>query len=347
MDVTSSRAADQLQPGSQTAPILRDPAQLLRLYAEHDRDTSFISSHISERNEEKRPEGGVIEKAAFVRLLKVDSLVVGSPSHGKPPKGRGKRGVINGLFPSRRSLAEVSLLLGNCEPEIKSMITATMTDVVHALFSVETHRQVVHAFCVLLGRRGFKDYCLVREFQENGSVHWHFFVAKAVDDSGLGGKLESVDLPLSQELSKCFARLYAKRTKCPLCKSGKYDVCEALNGACILGESFRRMTSPHCEDFLGCVRAERMRCEAAAARYAAKEGSKRFQKRPTDRRWREGGGAWCRHSRGFTIPEFGDVMVSVDELAIFKGKAANGFEIEAPYRIQHGRGINGSNPLVD
>jgi len=336
MDVTSVRSCEQLQQ------VVRDPLELLRAFAELDKNSvhNLVSSHISSRNEENRPIGGGIQRAVYQKILRNDAVVVASPAHGIPPKSRGLRAAIRGDRPSNKSLAEVALLLGNCEPIVLGMITCTMTDVVHALFSVDTHRQVLRGFLDVLRRRGFGFYVWVREFQTNGSVHWHIFVCKEIVPSGLGGDLKSLDADLSRELSECFTRLYARRTSCPFCKAGSFVECEAASGKCILGGPFRRMVRPIAVDKIGCVHAEAMRSQDAAARYASKEAGKRFQKRALDSRWRDGkGGAWWRAGRGFTMPDYGVEMVAAESVARCKFKTESGFEIDAPYRIQHGKGL--------
>lgn len=320
--------------------VPRDVEAGLRLMDEPS-PTTLVSTHITARGSDgPETQGNHDLTRCTLKKYKQDALVIGSKSHGRPPTARGKRKAIKGKRPTAKSLANLAFRLGNCEPEITSMITLTMTPFVHWRFPVAIHRKALHAFLQWLRRMGIDRYVWVREFTVCGTVHWHIFIAVEVKSTycwnDKDGREHWIDYDLSRQVSQWFTAYYAKKSECPRCVKGHYADCEKAGQEC--GESFRKMAFPMTADHVGCAHVEALEKRGAAAMYAAKEGAKRFQKEAPDKRWHTGGGAWWNVSSGFEFPEYGTEDVLTSDLALAKFVTPEGFEVETPYRIQHGKG---------
>lgn len=214
-----------------------------------------------------------------VDVYRVDAVLL---RKGWKPKCAGtktKRSKIGNTmsFRSRRNLV---FTLNNCTPNMRSMLTLTMSPLCHELLPPKVHK---HAFKLALQRlrdKGIKDYVWVREFQKNGSVHWHVFTSIKVGESG------EVNVEMSRDWINWWSDLYWKKLIRPATlpeakKRHKLSEWHMRNG--------------NGKDFLGCCRYEELMTEAAG-RYAAKEGSKTIQKvMPKD--WLDAGGAWWRQSK--------------------------------------------------
>ena len=157
----------------------------------------------------------------------------------------------------------------------------------------------------------------VREFQGNGSVHWHVFTTVRVAEPGEVCSRSSV------EWSKWFASYYQKL---------------GASAACV-----RKMTHGNGSDFIGCCRFEQLQTEAAG-RYAGKEGAKRFQKL-APRKWRDGG-AWWRASRNVTATPIETVEVAADDLTSSVIQNERG-TFDIAHRIQFSLGLKLSGQVPD
>lgn len=222
---------------------------------------------------------------------------------------RVERGNI-GSAPSGTSLKRLIFVLNNADCRFRSMLTLTMTPHVNAFHSVADHRKSIKALLQKLRRDSIDSYCWVREFQTNGSVHWHVFTDFTV---GVPGDVNEF---MSAEYSRWWADYWRKKN------AGVEDWRKMVHGD---GRGFR------------CCRFEQLRTEAGG-RYAAKEGAKRFQKVPP-KRWRKDGGAWWRCSRALTCTPLKTIEVSGDSLQWAKFNRPDGTEIEVPLKLQFSRGL--------
>lgn len=234
------------------------------------------------------------------------------PSGKAPPEfNEATRGAI-GSEPSARSLQNLVFLLNNSDVVFETMLTLTLGPVCNQL-PVEVHRKNLKAALEKLRRRCVSQYCWVREFQANESVHWHIFVSGGFDEVSPGAIHEDE----SRKWSRWWANVHRKH--------GVLD--ERELGFMANGDG---------ASFLGCVRIERLRTEAGG-RYAGKEGAKRFQKRPPAK-WQAGGGAWWRASRGVKCTPIETVEIPSVEL---KSAAVtiNNEPRDIAYRLQYGLGL--------
>lgn len=220
-----------------------------------------------------------------------------------------KRGKV-GAAPSRRSLNNLVFLLNNCDKPMRSMLTLTMADQVSQRNSVEFHNKTLKLALQRLRDLGNEQYCWIREFQNNGSVHWHIFTSlNAMSRPGAISKRKS------KEWSDWLTRRYVKHGWCnPRCE---YNMTHAAQ-----------------DGFVGCCRFEQLRGNEAG-RYAGKEGSKRFQKKARGK-WKNAG-CWWYASRNVKCTPICERKFNGDKLAQAK-VTINGVEQEIAYRLQYNLG---------
>lgn len=242
-----------------------------------------------------------------VQQYRTDGVVVSrsyTPACAHQPT---ERGSIGGR-PSKRSLNRLVFLLNNCDNIMQSMFTITMADEVSKRNSVEFHKGTLKAAIQKMRRDGINQYCWVREFQANGSVHWHVFTDLKVGVPG------AVNIELTQHWSRWMVERYRQGW---------------INDRCA-----SNMTRRGKDGFEGCVRVEQLHGDIGG-RYAGKEGSKRFQK-IAPKRWRDGG-AWWRASRNVQCTP-GDIKrLAVESLDHAEVKI-NGKTRYIPYRVQFNKG---------
>lgn len=255
------------------------------------------------------PEG----KLKAVRY-RVDSVIVRENVPAPKSAGKHKRGVI-GKAPSATSLRNLVFTLNNCTPQMRSMITLTMTPKCHEDHSIKDHKQVLNAALTRLMRSGATGYVWVREHQRNGSAHWHVFSdMKAHDVPGM------ISVELSREWSVWFSDQYKRRNLHPDCH---YKM------------------SGQCQTWLGCVRVEELRSEAAGL-YAAKEGGKRFQKVAPEK-WAIDGGKWWGKSRNLECVPICTDIVDASEAACATVEI-HGNPVDVVYKLQFNMGLKRNRP---
>lgn len=220
-----------------------------------------------------------------------------------------------GAAPSRRSLNNLVFLLNNCDTPMRSMFTITMTDKTHARNSVEFHKQTLRNALQRMRWAGINQYCWVREFQGNDSVHWHVFT-----DLSVMSKPGAVSKRKSKEWSEWMVASIRERGR-------------------ITNDCARKMVTPSVDGFVGCIRVEQLKGNEGG-KYAGKEGSKRFQKIAPPR-WRRGG-CWWYASRNIKCSPIGEIKVNGANLNQATVEI-NGVEQEIAYRNQYNRGLRYAN----
>lgn len=247
-------------------------------------------------------------------VYRTDAVVKRSFNSGNLPDNplRGKVGEA----PSKASLNNLIFLLNNSDRPFVSMFTFTMTPRVNRVHSVREHKNALKAALQKLRRSGVGQYCWVREYQENNSIHWHVFTDLVIDEPG------NVNAGLSRSWSRWFATYYKR-----LC--GNADDYKKMTSVVLSGTGNCR------DDFYGCVRCDQLESDAAG-RYAGKEGGKRFQKRPPAK-WKRGG-AWWDSSRGITCTPVKTVQVPTATIKTRTVKTHDG-EIEVAFKLQYARGL--------
>lgn len=255
-----------------------------------------------------------------VEVYRVDAILL---RKGWRPKCAGtvtKRGKI-GNVPSIRSLRNLVFVLNNSDIRMRSMLTLTMTPLCHGLCPPHVHRYAMKLCLQRLRDKGIRDYVWVREFQKNGSVHWHVFTSKQVCSPG------RVNEDLSTDWSNWWADVYWKR----LIGTPKDDKFRKK-----FSVSEWHMRNGNRKDFRGCCRFEELRTEAAG-RYAAKEGAKRFQKlAPVE--WLDEGGAWWRPSKTIKCTPICEELIDSDVLETTKIEIKGKTE-EIAYKLQQNLGL--------
>lgn len=241
-------------------------------------------------------------------LYRVDAVL--SRSYKPVCAGTVSKAAKIGEEPSRKSLQNLVFLLNNSDRPFTTMYTLTMTDKASKENTVETHKRALKASLQKLRRDGASQYCWVREFQQNGSIHWHIFTDCIVGEPG------QVNEELSRRWSLWFASFYQKNKLSPSC--------------------FKKMSKGDGKQFLGCVRVEALRTEAAGL-YAGKEGAKRFQKKPPSK-WRKNGGAWWRASRGVECTPIKTKLVDGKTLS-YSTIVVDGNPLDIPHKIQFSRAL--------
>lgn len=239
--------------------------------------------------------------AVVVRTYKTDRKVV-------PPKDHRVKGM-----PSRTSLNKLVFKLNNSDIKMLTMHTITIQRDIAKLVNPDDGKALLHACLQRLRRQGGSAYVWVREFTKRGTPHWHVFSNFETRSAC------EVDAAVSIDWSNWFAKLLAVRMGYP----ARHFV------------NFLRMSSGNGGDFLGCVRVERLRSDAAG-RYAGKEGAKRFQKVAPDG-WQLAG-RWWGASRSVVCTPRRRVQVRTSSLKSKKVKMGCGKVVDIPYRNQFGRG---------
>lgn len=239
--------------------------------------------------------------AVVVRTYKTNRKVV-------PPQDHRVKGA-----PSRTSLNKLVFKLNNSDVKMISMHTITIQQDIAKTVTPDDGKMLLHACLQRLRRQGGTAYVWVREFTKSGNPHWHIFSNFATTSD------EEVDATVSVDWSKWFAKLLAVRLG--------YPSRHFLN--------FLRMSNGNGSDFLGCVRVERLRSDAAG-RYAGKEGAKRFQKVAPDG-WQLAG-RWWGASRSVKCTPQRRVQVRASSLRSKEVRMKCGKIIDVPYRNQFGRG---------
>lgn len=242
-----------------------------------------------------------------VQQYRTDAVVVSRSWTPACAHVESKRGRVGGR-PSKRSLNNLVFKLNNCDVPMQSMFTITMQDQVSRRNSVEFHQGTLAAALQKMRRDGISQYCWVREFQENRSVHWHVFTDLKVERSG------KINHKLSSRWSQWMVDRYRQ--------------------GWISDDAAQKMVTPSHDGFVGCVRVEQLKGDAGG-RYAGKEGSKRFQKR-APKRWKHGGN-WWYPSRNIKCTPLGIKRLSVEALEHAEVKI-NGKTRNIPFRVQFNKG---------
>ena len=248
-------------------------------------------------------------KTMDLQQYRTDAVVVSrswKPACADQPS---QRGVVGGR-PSRRSLNNLIFLLNNCDVIMQSMFTITMPDQVSRRNSVEFHQATLKAALQKMRRDGIRQYCQVREFQKNGSVHWHVFTDLCV------GQPNEVNSDLSSHWSIWMA-----------------DRCS--QGWCS-SDCYYKMTHSSSDGFVGCVRVEQLSGDIGG-RYAGKEGGKRFQK-IAPKRW-VNAGRWWSASRNVKCSPVAVKRLAVEALEHAEMQI-NGKTRHIPYRVQFNKGTH-------
>ncbi len=283
MDVTSSRAGEQLQPtarGAQTAPGASGSLSLVNVGISHQTQLPTGSEAWNPDPEVSPKKQGYFLECEVYRndvLVKFDRTSIA------PPEGC-KRGEVTA--PSRESLNRCFLTINNANVEFKSFATNTVHQAVWKYFRAEDFKQVHNLYLIRAKRLGWGDeYAWVREFQENGAPHYHALHSFECDQTftyfDARGCERTVDLERSRALSIWYTDQLASRFRfCEECRSGGYVACAAKNRFC--GEAFRKMAYPRTNagGFMGCCRLELIRATDNVGGYISKELSKRLQKEP-------------------------------------------------------------------
>lgn len=222
-----------------------------------------------------------------------------------------------GNAPSPESLKRLVFLLNNCDVPCTTMVTLTMTPQVNDAHDVDRHKKALKAALKKIERLGSTQYCWVREFQANESLHWHIFCTLPCSDG--------IDYALSEKFSRWWAAYYGKHN------ASRKSIRDMIHGD---GKGFR------------CVRVERLRSDVGG-RYAGKEGAKRFQKVPP-KKWcctidktgkkTGGGGAWWRASYGMDCTPIDELQVDASTIQEYTFEK-DGRTISVPYRIQFSKGV--------
>ena len=219
-----------------------------------------------------------------------------------------------GGTPSKKSLGNLVFLLNNCDVPMSSMHTLTYQLRVSKFITPKIATGMLEDALRKLRKSGGTNYVWVREFTENGAVHFHIF-------SDYEQKSEDeVDVEESIKWSRWWAKMTRRRTG---------DIIG-------LNEEYNRMEFGNGSDFIGCVQVERLRDEAAG-RYAGKEGAKRFQKIAPEG-WKRAG-RWWANNRSLKCTPVDRVQVRTSSLKCTNVTLADGSVLDVPFKNQYGRGL--------
>ena len=216
--------------------------------------------------------------------------------------------------PSKKSLSRLVFLLNNCDVPMVSMHTLTFQLRVAKILMPETASAMLKDALRKLRKSGGANYVWVREFTENGAVHYHIF-----SDYEQSSNFE-VDVAESKKWSSWWAKMTRRRTGDLVGLDNQYRLMEVGNGL----------------DFNGSVQVERLRSDAAG-RYAGKEGAKRFQK-VAPPGW-ERAGRWWGNNRGLKCTPLDRLQVRTSSLKSSMVTLPDGTCIDVPYKNQFGRGL--------
>lgn len=230
-----------------------------------------------------------------ILVLSNDAIVM-RPGVGTLPKHLEgvKRRPIEGMSDaSRRRLV---IVLGNCSPVPRTMITCTQSWKLRP--DVKSMKSARKSILRWVKRKG-GEYVWTWEFQGTGNPHLHIW------------------------------------TDVQCCSESQYDKELSLSA----GEAWVKgggWTGPDADKSarIG-TRVEHLRSPDGAARYAAKEGSKRVQKERPEEYLRIGKAWGC--SKGITIPDFGERLIETGNLAHFKYEY-DGDTFSGPFKVQFGLG---------
>jgi len=244
-----------------------------------------------------------------IEKYRTDALVVRTYASSRkvvPPSDSTVKSI-----PSDRSLKNLIFLLNNCDVPMVTMVTITLGDKVSALMKIKEHKQLLKAGLTRLMRAGATQYVWVREFQDNGTPHWHIFTDWKVRNG--------LDVERSEKWSK-WCTNYCRK------KLGFWPELE---------EQLYYMEFGNKDDLIGCVHVESLR-KAAAGCYAGKEGAKRFQKIAPPR-WQKSGSWW---DKGGPIKCTPVERVQVDSKTLAQAEVMiQGKKLKVPFRLQFGRGL--------
>ena len=216
--------------------------------------------------------------------------------------------------PSKKSLSRLIFVLNNCDVPMVSMHTLTFQLRVAKILMPETATAMLKDALRKLRKAGGVNYVWVREFTKKGAVHYHIF-----SDYEQKAKSE-VDDSESRKWSRWWGRMARRRTGDLVGLDEQYRLMEVGNG----------------KDFLGCVRVERLRSDAAG-RYAGKEGAKRFQKIAPPG-WEKAGRWWCK-SQALTCTPLRRLQVRTSSLKSSNVVLPDGTCLDVPFKNQFGRGL--------
>ena len=215
--------------------------------------------------------------------------------------------------PSKKSLSRLVFILNNCDVPMSSMHTLTFQLRVAKILLPEVASGMLKDALRRLRTEGGKNYVWVREFTKKGAVHYHVF-----SDYQQKSK-DEVDVVQSKKWSRWWGRMTRRRTGNLIGLDEQYRLMEVGNG----------------KDFLGCVRVERLRHDAAG-RYAGKEGAKRFQK-VAPAGW-ENAGRWWANNQSLKCTPLRRVQVRTSSLKSSNVTLPNGKCLDVPFKNQFGRG---------
>ena len=252
-----------------------------------------------------------LKRTMSVDKYRNDAIVVRSYKSNRtvvPPSDHRVKGM-----PSKTSLSNLVFLLNNCDVPMASMHTLTYQLRVAKILTPDVASGMLQDALRRLRKEGGKNYVWVREFTKKGAVHYHIF-SDFVQQSE-----DEVDLDLSRKWSRWWARMTRRRTGDLVGLDEQYRLMEVGNGS----------------DFIGCVRVERLRSDAAG-RYAGKEGAKRFQKMAPPG-W-EIAGRWWANNQSLKCTPLRRVQVRTSSLKSSIVKLPNGDSLDVPFKNQFGRG---------
>ena len=219
-----------------------------------------------------------------------------------------------GGIPSKKSLANLVFLLNNCDVPMSSMHTLTYQLRVSKFITPTIATGMLEDALRKLRKSGGKNYVWVREFTKKGAVHFHIFSDYKQTSN------DEVDKAESKRWSKWWARMTRRRTGDIMGLDRQYALMELGNG----------------RDFIGCVRVERLR-DDAAGRYAGKEGAKRFQKIAPEG-WTRAG-RWWANNRALKCTPVDRIQVRTSSLKSSNVTLPDGTVLDVPFKNQYGRGL--------
>ena len=214
-----------------------------------------------------------------------------------------------GARPGARSMKKLIFLLNNCDVPMRGFLTVTMAKAVCDRNPVQTHYAFFKAAIKRLKYQGFSPFVWVKEFQKNGSIHWHVFTQKGVGAPG------EINMPMTNDWSRWAVNYYRKHW--------------------IDERSEKYMLVGNGKDFFGACRWEELASEAGGM-YAGKEAGKRYQKDAPER-FAMQGGHWWRAVGKIDCTPTGTKTVPVTSLHTVKCKIGGSEQVIAT-KLQFNRG---------